>query len=70
MSLTVRAPILSKLITGALVIFIVDGRWASFTIADSFVVIGELFRRLSLLPAHKKVVVRLGASGITAKLKD
>jgi hypothetical protein len=27
--------------TGALVIFIVDGRWASFTIADSLVVIGE-----------------------------
>jgi hypothetical protein len=27
--------------TSALVIFIVDGRWASFTIADSLVVIGE-----------------------------
>jgi hypothetical protein len=26
-------------ITGALVIFIVDGRWSSFTIADSLVVI-------------------------------
>jgi lipoprotein signal peptidase len=28
-------------ITGALNIFIVDGRWASFNIADSLVVIGE-----------------------------
>jgi hypothetical protein len=28
-------------ITGALVIFIVDGRWVSFTIADSLVVVGE-----------------------------
>jgi hypothetical protein len=39
----------------------ITGRWLSF---------GEFLRNLLLLSAYKKVVVRLGASGITAKIKD
>jgi hypothetical protein len=53
-----------------LIIFIVVGRWAPLSIADS---VGchlvSFFISLSLSPACKNVVVRLGASGITAKIK-
>jgi hypothetical protein len=62
--LYLSSKIKEHVITGALVIFIVDGRWASFTISDSLVVIVSFFRRLLLLPAYKKggceVVVKVG----------
>jgi hypothetical protein len=58
-----------KHITGALVIFIVDGRWASFTIADSLVVIGEFSLKFIVVTGLWKAVVETGRQRNNRKMK-